>query len=411
MLKNEEKNAFFHKIISIKRKNIVPLCRILEIKPMETNNLNPFVTTGYAGPAYFCDRQQETEDITRLLTNGNNVALISPRRYGKTNLICHCFAQPAIAEKYYTFIIDIYSTKSVADMVHRLGLSILETLKPQGRKAWEKFISVLRSVHGGISFDMMGNPSWTMSVGDIAVPTTTLDEIFSYLEQADKPCIVAIDEFQQITHYGDDRIEALLRTYIQRCTNSHFLFAGSQRHLMSQMFVSPARPFYQSVVLYNLPLLPEDKYVEFCLSHFEQRGKRVSADVPRALYERFDGITYYMQRVMNELFSLTPEGGTCEPADIDGALRNIILSSTLIYEDLMYQLPEKQSLVLRAIARDGKAQNLTSGKFIRKHGLLSASSVKSAVPALLDKGLITNEFGVYQLYDKFFELWLTERQF
>lgn len=374
---------------------------------MDKNIVNPFITTGYAGAAYFCDREQETEDLTRLLVNGNNVALISPRRYGKTNLIRHCFAQPAIAANYYTFIIDIYSTKSVADMVHRLGLTILETLKPLGRKAWEKFIAVLTSVKPGITYDSLGNPSWTLSIGDIVTPTTTLDEIFFYLEHADKPCIVAIDEFQQITHYGDKLIEATLRTHVQYCTNTHYLFSGSQRHLMGQMFTSPARPFYQSVALYNLPLLPEDKYTEFCIRLFEGYGKHLSQDVPHALYQRFEGITYYMQRVMNELFARTPSTRTCHVEDIESALNYIILTSAPTYEDLMYQLPEKQSLVLRAIARDGKAQNLTSGRFIKRHGLLSASSVKSAVPALLDKGLVTNELGNFQVYDKFLEMWLT----
>jgi hypothetical protein len=373
---------------------------------MNVNIINPFITTGYAGAAYFCDREQETADITRMLVNGNNVALVSPRRYGKTNLIRHCFAQPAIAERYYTFVIDIYSTKSVADLVHRLGLSILETLKPMGRKAWEKFVTVLSSVRGGISYDISGNPSWMMSIGDITTPTTTLEEIFYYLEHADKPCIVAIDEFQQITHYGDERIEATLRTHVQQCTNTHFIFSGSQRHLMGQMFTSPARPFYQSVSIYNLPLLPEDRYVEFCVRLFEDYGKHLSQDVPHALYEQFGGVTYYMQRVMNELFSRTPSDATCTVEKIEDAIRYIILTSASIYEDLMYQLPEKQSLVLRAIAQEGNAQNLTSGKFIKRHGLLSASSVKSAVPALLDKGLITSEKGVYQVYDKFLELWL-----
>ena len=373
---------------------------------MNINIINPFITTGYAGAAYFCDREQETADITRMLVNGNNVALISPRRYGKTNLIRHCFAQPEIAEKYYTFVIDIYSTKSVADLVPRLGLSILETLKPLGRKAWEKFITVLSSVRSGISYDISGNPSWMMSIGDITTPTTTLEEIFYYLEHADKPCIVAIDEFQQITHYGDERIEATLRTHVQQCTNTHFIFSGSQRHLMGQMFTSPARPFYQSVSIYNLPLLPEDKYVEFCVRLFEEYGKHLSQDVPHALYERFEGVTYYMQRVMNELFSRTLTDGICTAENIEEAIHYIILTSASTYEDLMYQLPEKQSLVLRAIAKEGKAQNLTSGKFIKRHGLLSASSVKSAVPALLDKGLITSDKGVYQVYDKFLELWL-----
>ena len=373
---------------------------------MNINIINPFITTGYAGAAYFCDREQETADITRMLVNGNNVALISPRRYGKTNLIRHCFAQPEIAEKYYTFVIDIYSTKSVADLVYRLGLSILEALKPLGRKAWEKFITVLSSVRSGISYDISGNPSWMMSIGDITTPTTTLEEIFYYLEHADKPCIVAIDEFQQITHYGDERIEATLRTHVQQCTNTHFIFSGSQRHLMGQMFTSPARPFYQSVSIYNLPLLPEDKYVEFCVRLFEEYGKHLSQDVPHALYERFGGVTYYMQRVMNELFSRTLTDGICTAENIEEAIHYIILTSASTYEDLMYQLPEKQSLVLRAIAKEGKAQNLTSGKFIKRHGLLSASSVKSAVPALLDKGLITSDKGVYQVYDKFLEIWL-----
>lgn len=373
---------------------------------MNINIINPFITTGYAGAAYFCDREQETADITRMLVNGNNVALISPRRYGKTNLIRHCFAQPEIAEKYYTFVIDIYSTKSVADLVHRMGLSILEALKPLGRKAWEKFITVLSSVRSGISYDISGNPSWMMSIGDITTPTTTLEEIFYYLEHADKPCIVAIDEFQQITHYGDERIEATLRTHVQQCTNTHFIFSGSQRHLMGQMFTSPARPFYQSVSIYNLPLLPEDKYVEFCVRLFEEYGKHLSQDVPHALYERFGGVTYYMQRVMNELFSRTLTDGICTAENIEEAIHYIILTSASTYEDLMYQLPEKQSLVLRAIAKEGKAQNLTSGKFIKRHGLLSASSVKSAVPALLDKGLITSDKGVYQVYDKFLEIWL-----
>lgn len=371
--------------------------------------INPFITTGYAGAAYFCDREQETADLTRMLVNGNNVALISPRRYGKTNLIRHCFAQPDIADNYYTFIIDIYSTKSVADLVYRLGLSILETLKPLGRKTWEKFVAVLASVRQGIGYDSFGNPSWMMSIGDIATPTTTLEEIFFYLEHADKPCIVAIDEFQQITQYGDKLIEATLRTHVQYCTNTHFIFSGSQRHLMGQMFTSPARPFYQSVAIYNLPLLPEDKYVEFCVRLFEERGKHVLPEVPHALYERFEGVTYYMQRVMNELFARTSPEETCTEEQIKDAIQYIILTSATTYEDLMYQLPEKQTLVLQAIAKDGKAQNLTSGKFIKRHGLLSASSVKSAVPALLDKGLITSEKGVYQVYDKFLELWLQRR--
>lgn len=369
---------------------------------------NPFVTTGYAGAEYFCDRAKETQDIIRYLTNGNNVALISPRRYGKSDLLRHCFAQKAIADHYYTFIVDIYSTKTVAEMVAKLGSAILETLKPKGKKVWEKFLTILSSVRSGISFDINGQPSWTMSVGDMHSPTATLDEIFDYLNNADRPCLVVIDEFQQITKYGDPNIEAEIRTRVQYCSNAHFVFSGSRRQLMGAIFTSPARPFYQSVTLYHLDRLPLDRYTEFCTAHFKKRGKNLDTAVVNRLYQQFDGVTYYMQRVMNELFSKTAVDATCDETDVNKAIDEIIAVSSPIYEDLMYQLPEKQSRVLIAVAKDGCAENVTSGGFTKRHGLASPNSVKSAIPALIDKGLLTQDKGVYKVYDLFFTIWLVK---
>ena len=75
--------------------------------------MNPFLTNGYVSAEYFCDRTTETETLLRYLTNGNNAALISPRRLGKTGLISHCFHQKAIADSYYHFLVDIYQAAHV----------------------------------------------------------------------------------------------------------------------------------------------------------------------------------------------------------------------------------------------------------------------------------------------------------
>lgn len=368
--------------------------------------INPFVTNGYAGADYFCDRVQETKDITAWLLNGNNIALISSRRYGKTDLIRHCFEQEEIKERYYTFIIDIYSTKSLSEMVNKMGRTILEVLKPKGKCHWESFLNIMHSLKTGITYDAMGQPSWNVSVGDIANPNNTLDEIFHYLQQADKPCLVAIDEFQQILKYKDTNVEAALRTYVQYCSNANFVFMGSQRHLMGTMFVSPNRPFYQSVTVMNLGLIEMEKYMEFCSFHFEKAHKTIDREVVEQVYARFEGVTFYLQKVMNVLFMRTAEGGHCTLAELQPAIDYIVDFTNLTYEDLMYQLPEKQSLVLKAIAEEGKVRQITSGKFAKRYGLLSPSAVKSAVDALLDKDLITQEKGVYQVYDKFLEIWL-----
>ena len=367
---------------------------------------NPFITNGYAGPEYFCDRVEETQHIMELLTNENNMALISPRRIGKTELIRHCFAQSEIQAEYYTFIIDIYSTNSVCDLVTMFGKAIIDTLRPKGKTVWEKFLMVLSSLRSEISFDINGLPVWGVGIGNLVNPEITLDEIFTYLNQADKPCLVAIDEFQQITNYADNRIEALLRTYIQRCTNAHFIFSGSHRHLMAEMFTSPARPFYQSVTLMNLKPLDVGKYKEFASGKFEERDKHLNTEVVDELFTRFNGVTSYIQRVMNVLFLKTPTDGTCTPDMVEDAVNYNLSMASDTYETLLRQMPEKQRNVFIAISAEGEARSVKSGAFAKKYHLPSPSSVNSALKGLLEKDFITQEGDAYMVYDKFFDMWL-----
>lgn len=370
---------------------------------------NPFVTNGYAGADYFCDRVAETADLRSLLGNENNIALISPRRLGKTELINHVFDCDEFRNDYYCFLVDVYASKSLSDFVNLLGKAVLDTLKPKGKAVWEAFLSAVNSLRAEISFDINGQPSWSVGLGEIRNPAATLDEIFTYLQNADKPCIVAIDEFQQIAKYPESTVEATIRTYVQKTTNAHFIFSGSQRHLMNGIFTSPSRPFYQSVTIINLQPLPLDKYTEFAVEKFKQNGKELDPEVVAALYEQFDGVTSYIHRVLNILFSKTDEGGRCGVCMIEGAVDFIVRLSSDSYESLLYQMPVKQRDLLLAIASERKAKQIKGGKFVKKYSLLSASSVSAALKGLLDKDFLTEDKGVYSLYDKFFVLWLEKK--
>ena len=368
---------------------------------------NPFVTKGYAGSEFFCDRERETNDILSLLTNENNLAIISPRRLGKTDLIRHCFAQPDIKDNYHTFLIDIYATNSLRDFVYEFGKAIMDDLKPKGRKVWGRFVSTLKSLKSEISFDINGNPVWGIGLGNMENPTVTLDEIFYYLEHADKPCIVAIDEFQQITNYNDGKnIEAALRTHIQHCCQTTFLFAGSKRHLMSEIFTSPSRPFYQSVITMGLAPISLEKYVEFARRQFREYGKDVETKVIETVYTQFHGVTSCLQRVMNVLFFRTAQNECCTTDMVEEAVNYLLDLYSDNYETQMSQMSERQRTLFRAITAEGQVRGLTGSAFIRKYRLLSASSVMSAAKALLDKDLITQEQGAYSIYDQFFALWL-----
>ena len=368
---------------------------------------NPFVTKGYAGPEFFCDRVEETKQLVELTTNGNNMALISPRRVGKTDLIHHCFHQSALAEHFYTFHIDIYATNSLRDFVNVFGRAILNELKPKGRAVWEIFLNTLRSIRSEITLDINGLPAWSLGLGDIENPVVTLDEIFQYLGEADKPCLVAIDEFQQITHYTDaPHIEATLRTYIQRCINATFIFAGSKRHLMGEIFTSPSRPFYQSVLIMNLRPIPVERYEEFAQKQFAKYGKSIEYGVVTDVYQRFDAVTSCIQRVLNVLFLKTPSNGHCTCDMVDEAITYILDLFSETFSDLLDKIPEKQREVFIAIAQEGKAKGITSKTFIKKHHLQTVSVVTAAVRSLLDKDLITQDKSTYMVYDPFFALWV-----
>lgn len=371
---------------------------------------NPFVTKGYVGPDYFCDRVKETENLVKLLTNDNNMALISPRRLGKTDLIRHCFNQPRIKNHYYTFIIDIYATNSLSDFVEVFGRVILDELKPRGRKVWEGFFNAIKSIQQQISFDINGNPVWGLGLGAAANPSTTLDEIFNYLKTAGKPCMVAIDEFQKILDYPNGQnIEAALRTHIQKCPNATFLFCGSKRHLMTEIFLSPSRPFYQSVITMGLDPISEDKYAEFAKRQFEKNGKSLHEEVVPQVYNRFYGVTAYLQKIMNVLYLNTDKGEVCTPDMIEDAIDFIINLNSEHYETLFGQMSEKQRQVFLAIAIEKRARNISSSEFVRKYHLTSPSSVVSAIRGLLDKDFITQDNNEYYVYDYFFPIWLEKR--
>lgn len=369
---------------------------------------NPFITSGYVSAEYFCDRRQESERLVNEVMTGNNLALVSTRRMGKTGLIRHCFQFPEIQKNYYTFFIDIYDSRSLRDLVFALSKEILEVLKPAGRKALQGFWECVKSLQTSISFDVNGIPALNLGLGDIQTPANTLDEIFRYLGQADKPCLVAIDEFQQITGYAEENVEATLRTYVQHCNNARFIFAGSQRHIMGNMFLTASRPFYQSVSMMHLESIPLEEYTIFACTHFEGGGKSIEKEAVAMIYEQFEGITWYMQKVLNALYDMTPERGICKVDMVKDAIRQIVDSFRYTYSEILFRLPEKQKELLIAITKEGKAKSITSGAFIKKYRLASASSVQAALKGLLEKDFVTQEMGVCRIYDRFLGIWLKE---
>lgn len=370
---------------------------------------NPFIVTGKIEPEYFCDRVNESARLIKSVINGNNLVIISPRRMGKTGLIQFCYDKPEIANEYYTFFIDILHTSSLREFTYLLGRTIYDTLLPRSRKMATLFIQTIKSISGKFGFDPITNmPTFNVELGDIEKPEYTLEEIFHYLANADKPSIVAIDEFQQIAKYPEKNIEALLRTHIQKLKNSNFIFAGSERHMMQEMFTSSARPFYHSTDMLELKAIAPEIYIPFIVGHFVKRNKQIAPKQVEWVYNLFKGHTYYIQRTFNEAFADTSEGEECTQEIIEGAINNMVVSNDTIFREILSNIPEKQKALLYAIAKDGEAERITSAAFINRHSLISASSVQAAAKKLLERDTITEINKVYSITDKLFAMWIAK---
>ncbi len=371
--------------------------------------LNPFFIGRYVDKQYFCDREKDTETLVRHILNGRNVALISPRRLGKSGLIHHTFAQDVIKDRYTTIYVDIYATKDLCEMVKALSEAIVKAVGQ--KKSWhEKFFSFIKSLRVGFHIDAVsGEPSFDIGIGDIENPDKTIRELFDYMEASEKPCILAIDEFQQIREYPQTNTEAFIRSLVQQCSRTSFIFCGSKRHTMTDIFYSPAKPFFQSVISQSLKPIPMETYVEFAGRMFSQRGKILDRAAAEAIYRMFYGCTWYMQMMMNEMFALTKKGMTCTTEYIDFAWDNIIMAQEDRYQAILYGLAPKQKQLLQAIARDRIVEGITSSDFVKRHRLVSASSVQAALKPLLKNDIVTCEEGIYRIYDYFFADYLAKK--
>lgn len=372
---------------------------------------NPFYITGIIPEAYFCDREKETSWMVRTLENKAHILLTSPRRMGKTQLIRHVFEQPSVKDSYYTFYTDIYPTTSLNEFVLFLSKEIYSVLVPKGRAVLDKFLAGLHSLAGSFGYDPVSNtPTFNIKLGDIHSPELTLEEIFHYLEQADKPCIFAIDEFQQIANYPESNVEATLRTHIQKMNNCLFIYAGSNRHILENMFNSAAKPFYNSAEQMFLECISKDVYTAFAEEHFSNAGRRITPEAASLAYDLFEGHTYYVHNVLHNAFAYVDSDKAIDEADIDKILNDILEEKGYMFASVMNQLNYQQKETLVAIAKEGKAKRVTSVAYVKKHALKSPSSVQYAISALLEKQLLTYQSvertKVYSIPDKFLEMWI-----
>ena len=367
---------------------------------------NPFPEYGYFGPEYFCDREQETEHLMEALLNGSNVTLMAPRRIGKTGLIHHTFERmKAKDKKIQCFYVDIFSTKSFNQMVQFIANAVmgkLDTPSQALKKKLNNFVSALRPTMAPDPITGMPTFSFAIAPEDAR---QSLQQVFDYMKESELPCYLAIDEFQQISHYTDIGADAYIRSIIQFVPNVHIIFSGSQQHLLADLFMSPKHPFFNSSQIMSIKEIDIDKYRDFANGFFARQNREVPANVFHYLYQAVDGQTWYIQKILNRLYRNPKEALT--ESTVLNAINTIIAEQEINYQNNYNLLTENQAKLLTAIALQGSVSAPMALEFTQRYLLPAASSIKMAIKSLVDKEFLYQDpQRGYLVYDRFFGMWL-----
>lgn len=370
---------------------------------------NPFVLTGYISPEYFCDRQKETRRTIEAVTNGRNLVIFSLRRLGKTQLIKHSFHFLKEEEGCVVIYLDILHTRNLRDFTQALGDAIFSSISKSPASILEMAGKVLTNLRLSVGYDpFTGQPSLSLDLRDARETEATLSQLFGYLSKQSKEITVAIDEFQQISHYPEKNVEALLRSFISESGNVRYIFSGSSSHLLVSMFNSAVRPFYGSAELMKLGKIEREEYTNFIITLLEKHGKSIKIETVTSVLDWCRDHTFYVQYAFNKLYNAT--GKKIEESDTVDIRRTILEENEPSYYTYYRLLTKTQWDLLSAIGNEPLgAEGIYSHGFIQKHHLGSTSSVRTALNALLVRELIYEEEEKYFVYDVFLSRWLERR--
>lgn len=233
----------------------------------------------------------------------------------------------------------------------------------------------------------------------------TLQQVFDYMKESELPCYLAIDEFQQISYYNEIGADAFIRSIIQFVPNVHIIFSGSQQHLLSDLFMSPKHPFFNSSQIMVIKEINIDRYRDFANGFFAKQKREISPDVFAYLYHAVDGQTWYIQKILNRLYR-RPKEALTERTVVE-AINTIIAEQEINYQNNYHLLTENQAKLLTAVAIQGTVSAPTASEFIVRHRLPAPSSIKQAVSSLLEKEFLYHDpQRGYMVYDRFFGMWL-----
>jgi hypothetical protein len=380
---------------------------------------NPFVYGEVVTANAFANRESERERLERDLSEGQKVFLISPRRYGKSSLVRGVMRSLA-AKKVLTVEVTVAASSSYVAFLESYAQALVSAETPAGRlQRWAgELLQAVRPELRLAAARAGAAPRFSIAFPAVRTARDTArlaEEVFALpgriAAARRQRMAIALDEFQSIASFDAGSVEHALRSAVQEQRSVGYVFAGSEPSLMERM-LTPKRPFYKAGPVMRLEKIDERTFARFVDARFAASGLRAEEGLGAAIVELAENVPYDVQRLAHETWDDVKAAGRKNAGleDLHLTLTRLLNQQHTVFEETWQRLTLAQRAVLRAIVLES-GRELLSADVRTRHRLPGASSVQSALAALVRQDVVMKEQGRYVVSDSLYREWLARRTY
>jgi len=374
---------------------------------------NPFKFGSVVTGSDFADRRRELAELTRELSDGQHLFLLSPRRYGKTSLILTLLDRLRPRGILVAYL-DTFRTTTPVQLLELMAQTVLRAAESQPEKLLRLAMDLLGRLRPQVGTDSTGRATLSLDIGSSPRSALALqEEVLALPERLavkrKRRLVLAFDEFQEMQRFPGAGLEKAMRSHFQQHRRVSYLFAGSRQSALQDMATRERSPFYKFGRLMSLGPIPQEEFAPFLEERFRRGRLRVSAEVLDAVLAAADDVPYNVQRLCHQLWALCAgRVDRITEGDIGKAIAAIVDQEAPYFSTIWDQLSLHQRQVLQAIARGG-GRNVFASEFLVAHRLGSHSSVQTSLRQLLKEQVALKVNGEHRIADPFFREWIGTR--
>jgi len=373
---------------------------------------NPFRYGEIVSGSFFTDREHELADLVSDALSGQNVVIISPRRYGKTSLVLNARERLTAAGALVSYV-DLLRVATLNELANELATALYNGIVAPVERLKHQAGQIFASLPVRPKLTINPNGTWGVELAVSEQRHDAEDLLEKLLElpqsvarERKRRIVLVLDEFQQVVEI-DEHLPALLRSVFQTQADVAHIFLGSRQHLMRQVFTDRNQPLYRSARSLPLGIIPAADFAVF----IRERCRASHVAIDQQAVDRILSITschpHDTQELAHFAWALARDAdGRITTSVVDAALDRVVAAEDAHYTTLWESLTLAQRRVLLAIARDPGRQ-LFAEPFRRTHRLGAASTVQTALERLLEREIVEGaSTRGFSLPDVFLRAWL-----